>query len=125
MGTVVRQTLPVVDAIQVEIARRGVSLRTAAMQLGVSHQTVTNWLRGGTTPVLTSEAQHNIAAFLGVSPKRVVELFDLDLSSEASEHLAGHADPAQTVIYTATSPARLRAAVAALDYAPPSTSTPA
>lgn len=82
MAVLTRRTLPIVDALAVEIEYRGISARRAAELLGVSHQTVPNWLKGNTTPPLNAETQAAFARFLDVSPREVVELFELDLSGD-------------------------------------------
>lgn len=87
VATIVRHTLPVVDAIRERADQLGLSTRAVGEALGVSASSVSNWYRGNYTPPLTAETQAAIARFLEVSPRRVVELYELDLSSD--EHMGG------------------------------------
>lgn len=82
MGQVIRTTLPIVDAVAARIEELGISNRRAAEELGVSHQTVPNWLRGSSSPPLDAKHQAAFARFLEISPREVIELYGLDLSSE-------------------------------------------
>lgn len=82
MGRVVRETLPVIDAVAARIEELGISQRQASRDLDVSPQTVPNWLRGSTTPPLDAKHQQAFARFLEISPREVVELYGLDVSSE-------------------------------------------
>jgi len=93
MGQVIRTTLPIIDAIGAAIAERGISARMAAEQLGVSNGSVSNWLKGTSTPPLDARHQQAFAAFLGISPREVVELYGLDLSSEAASALRPYLTP--------------------------------
>ena len=80
MAVIVRETLPIVDAIAEKMERERLSARHVARALEVSPQTVTNWLKAFHPPALDADTQAAFARFLGVSPRRVVELFQLDLS---------------------------------------------
>lgn len=84
MATIVKETLPVVDAIRDRAREEGLSTRGVGERLGVSPSTVSNWYRGNVTPPLNAETQAAVARFLEVSPARVVELFGLDLSVSSS-----------------------------------------
>ncbi len=77
------EVLPVIVSIEARMRQDAISLRQAAEDLDVTHPTLANWLRGISRPKLTADLQRRLASFLGVSPRRVVELFDLDVSSEA------------------------------------------
>lgn len=83
MATIIRQTLPIVDALRAQAERQGLSTRGMAEELDVSPTTVSNWYRGNVTPALTADNQRRFAQFLEISPRQVVELFEIDLSSEA------------------------------------------
>lgn len=89
MAHIVRETLPVVDAITERIDQDGLSYRQAADLLGTSPGTVRNWIKGNVTPPLTGDTQRNIARFLGVSPRRVVELFSIDLGDDNHPRITG------------------------------------
>ena len=85
MPTFTITTLPVVDAMIEEIARRDLTVRDAGELLGVSHGTVHNWLKGSTTPVLDADNQAAFAEFLGVTPRTVVELFGISTDGEVQD----------------------------------------
>lgn len=83
MAVITRITLDVVDEIADTIQRRGISNREAARELGVAPQSVSNWLKGSHPPdIRDHQLRHNIGLFLGASPRRVLELFGLDVSDE-------------------------------------------
>jgi len=83
MATIIKTTLPVVDAIIDTIKARGVSQRQAAIQLGVSPSTIGNWAEGSNVPdVRNEQLRTRIGSFLQVPPIRVLELFGLDVSDE-------------------------------------------
>lgn len=81
MATRTVTTLPIVDEVERVIEERGLSRRAAAAELGVSGPTISYWLRGTVVPQLNGDNQAAFARFLGVPPRRVVELFGLDLGS--------------------------------------------
>lgn len=93
MGQVVKETLPVVDAVAATMDERGISARQAATELGVSNGTVSNWLKANTNPPLDADTQAALARFLDVSPRRVVELFGIDLSDDPLDSGAAHTGP--------------------------------
>lgn len=86
MGVIVKETLPVVDAIAAKIDDRGISVRDAAAMIGVNFRTLYNWLNANTNPPMNAETIPALARFLEVPRVQVVELFGVDLGSE-SEHL--------------------------------------
>lgn len=81
MATITIETLPIVDALARIVGDEPgmISRREAARLLGVSHGTIANWLAGKTTPALTRDLQIRLAKFLGISTRKVAELFGLDL----------------------------------------------
>ncbi len=84
MATIVRETLPVVDAISDLIEDQHVSNREVARRLGVAPGTVGNWLDAKTVPDWRDDRlRRRISILLGVSPLRVLELFGVDTSDEA------------------------------------------
>lgn len=82
MGRIVYYRLPIIDQLQAHAERLGVSVRSMATRLEVTPSTVSGWYRGVSAPHLDPRLQRRLAAELGISPRRVLELFDLDLSDE-------------------------------------------
>lgn len=83
MATIIRETLPVVDVINQTMAERGYSNREVAKRLQVAPGTVGNWLEAKTKPDWRDEAlRKRLAVFLGVSPLKVLQLFNIDVSDE-------------------------------------------
>lgn len=80
MPTIVRHTLPVVDALVERIDELGLTYREAADQLGVSPTTIMNWKRGVVDPALTVDLQLRLADFLELPPFWVADMFLLDLT---------------------------------------------
>ena len=80
MGRIVLYRLPICDHLAAHAEREELSVRGLAARLEVTPTTVSAWLRGVTTPSLDARLQRRLATELRVSPRRVLELFDLDLS---------------------------------------------
>jgi transcriptional regulator with XRE-family HTH domain len=99
MATVIKETLPVVDRIAEVIQERGISNREAARQLGVSPQSIGNWIKANHPPdVNDRELRYNIALFLRVSPLKVLELFGLDISDEVPDEQYSRPDQRKEVV---------------------------
>ena len=70
-----------VTAIEEKVEARGISYRTAAAELDVSPQRLSQWRRGARID-WSAPLQQRIAAFLAVSPLEVLEMDGLDVSTD-------------------------------------------
>lgn len=68
-----------VTALEDAVEARDISYRMAADELGVSPQRLSQWRRGARIE-WSAGLQQRMAAFLGVSPRDVLELDGLDVS---------------------------------------------
>ena len=83
-----------VTALEETVEARGISYRTAAVELDVSPQRLSQWRRGARID-WSAALQKRIAAFLGVSPLDVLEMDGLDVSTDPVDaaNLADDASP--------------------------------
>lgn len=84
MATRTVEIMDLVVALEERRDELGITNAEVARRLDVSGSTLSAWLTGGMAPKLNADTQQAFAAFLNVSPRRVVELYGLDLSSRAS-----------------------------------------
>lgn len=83
MPTRIVEISDLVAAIEERMAESGLSKSEAARQLGVPRQSLQQWLHG-VTPTINADNQQAFAQFLGVAPRRVLELAGFSLDSRAS-----------------------------------------
>lgn len=88
--TIEVQVLPLVPVLQAHLDKHGMTFREAADELGVSHVTVSNWLRGIIRPTPTLDLHRRLVDFLGLSPVEVLELFGFDLADLTSDEMRGY-----------------------------------
>lgn len=77
-----------VIAIEERITELGITDAEGARRIGISPQRLSQWKRGASIN-LDGGLQRDAAKFLGVAPRRVLELMGYDLGSRA---LGGYSD---------------------------------